>query len=364
MMGYKVAVVGATGNVGREMLDILAERRFPPMRSWRSPRAARWAPRCPSATRRSSARRSSITTSPTTDICLMSAGGASPRNGRRRSPQQGCVVIDNSSCLALRFRRAADRARGERRRRRGLPQDGHHRQPELLDCAARRRAEAAARQGQDQARRGRDLSVGVRRRQGGDGRTVRADAPVFQLDEVASKKFTKRIAFNVIPHIDDVHGRRLHARKSGRWWRRRRRSSIRRSSSPRPACACRSSSAIAKRSTSSSRTPITPDEAREILRDAPGCLVIDKHEDGGYITPHEAAGEDATYISRIREDATVENGLAIWCVSDNLRKGAALNAIQIAEVLINRKLISAETEGGVILIPSFRVAAKRRAWVP
>jgi aspartate-semialdehyde dehydrogenase len=85
--------------------------------------------------------------------------------------------------------------------------------------------------------------------------------------------------------------------------------------------------------------PITADEARNILRNAPGCLVIDKHEDGGYVTPYECAGEDATYISRIREDATVENGLVLWCVSDNLRKGAALNAIQIAECLINRKLL-------------------------
>jgi aspartate-semialdehyde dehydrogenase len=85
--------------------------------------------------------------------------------------------------------------------------------------------------------------------------------------------------------------------------------------------------------------PITADEARETLREAPGCLVIDKHEPGGYITPMEAAGEDATYISRIREDATVENGLNLWVVSDNLRKGAALNAVQIAELLVNRKLL-------------------------
>ena len=85
--------------------------------------------------------------------------------------------------------------------------------------------------------------------------------------------------------------------------------------------------------------PISADEARDILREAPGVLVIDKHEAGGYITPHEAAGEDATYVSRIREDPTIDNGLSLWCVSDNLRKGAALNAIQIAEVLVNRKLI-------------------------
>jgi aspartate-semialdehyde dehydrogenase len=88
--------------------------------------------------------------------------------------------------------------------------------------------------------------------------------------------------------------------------------------------------------------PISADEAREILRSAPGCLVIDQHEPGGYATPHECAGEDATYISRIREDATVENGLMMWVVSDNLRKGAALNAIQIAEVLVARKLIQAK----------------------
>ena len=80
--------------------------------------------------------------------------------------------------------------------------------------------------------------------------------------------------------------------------------------------------------------------AQIVREEAPGVLVIDKREPGGYITPHEAAGEDATYISRIREDNTVENGLAFWCVSDNLRKGAALNAVQIAEVLVNRKLIT------------------------
>ena len=85
--------------------------------------------------------------------------------------------------------------------------------------------------------------------------------------------------------------------------------------------------------------PITADEARDILRDAPGCQVLDKRENGGYITPLESAGEDATFISRIREDSTVDNGLSMWIVSDNLRKGAALNAVQIAELLIERGLI-------------------------
>jgi aspartate-semialdehyde dehydrogenase len=90
--------------------------------------------------------------------------------------------------------------------------------------------------------------------------------------------------------------------------------------------------------------PITADEARNILRAAPGIMVVDKREPGGYITPHEAAGEDATYISRIREDITVENGLSFWCVSDNLRKGAALNAVQIAEAMANRGLLKAKRQ--------------------
>jgi aspartate-semialdehyde dehydrogenase len=86
-------------------------------------------------------------------------------------------------------------------------------------------------------------------------------------------------------------------------------------------------------------TPISAEEAREILREAPGCMVVDKRENGGYVTPVECVGDFATFISRIREDQTIENGLNLWVVSDNLRKGAALNAVQIAESLINRGLI-------------------------
>ena len=85
--------------------------------------------------------------------------------------------------------------------------------------------------------------------------------------------------------------------------------------------------------------PISADEARAILRAAPGVLVVDEREPGGYITPVEAAGESATFVSRIREDHTVENGLNLWIVADNLRKGAALNAVQIAELMVNRKLL-------------------------
>ena len=86
-------------------------------------------------------------------------------------------------------------------------------------------------------------------------------------------------------------------------------------------------------------TPLEEDEAREILRDSPGVVVLDKREDGGYITPVECAGEFPVYVSRIRKDPTVENGLNLWCVSDNLRKGAALNAVQIAQLLHERGLL-------------------------
>ena len=88
--------------------------------------------------------------------------------------------------------------------------------------------------------------------------------------------------------------------------------------------------------------PITVEEVRNVLREAPGLLVVDKHEDGGYVTPVECVGDFATFVSRIREDSTIENGINLWVVSDNLRKGAALNTVQIAEILVNRGLITQE----------------------
>ncbi len=110
------------------------------------------------------------------------------------------------------------------------------------------------------------------------------------------------------------------------------------SSSPPPACACRCSSAIPKPSTSNSNGRFRSRKRRAILREAPGIMLFDKREDGGYITPIECVGEYATYVSRVRKDPTVDNGLVLWCVSDNLRKGAALNAVQIAELLGRRHL--------------------------
>jgi aspartate-semialdehyde dehydrogenase len=164
---------------------------------------------------------------------------------------------------------------------------------------------------------------------------------VYTNSELINKKFPKRIAFNVIPEIDVF----MEDGYTKEEWKMMMETKKILDPKIRLTATCVRVPVFVGHSEAVNiefENPITADEARNILRNAPGCLVIDKHEPGGYVTPYEAAGEDATYISRIREDNTVENGLSLWCVSDNLRKGAALNAIQIAECLINRKLISAK----------------------
>ncbi|MFZ2965293.1 MAG: aspartate-semialdehyde dehydrogenase, partial [Rhodoglobus sp.] len=158
---------------------------------------------------------------------------------------------------------------------------------------------------------------------------------VFVLGAPPPKKFTKQIAFNVIPHIDSF----MEDGFTKEEWKMMAETKKILDPKIKLTATCVRVPVFIGHSESVNiecEKPVTADEAREVLRAAPGILVIDKHEPGGYITPHEAAGEDATYISRIREDATVENGLAFWCVSDNLRKGAALNAVQIAELVAAR----------------------------
>jgi aspartate-semialdehyde dehydrogenase len=155
------------------------------------------------------------------------------------------------------------------------------------------------------------------------------------------KKFTKRIAFNVIPHIDVF----MDDGYTKEEWKMVVETKKILDPKIKLTATCVRVPVFIGHSEAVNiefESEITTDQAHEILRNAPGVLVVDKRENGGYATPYEAAGDDATYVSRVREDPTVEHGLALWCVSDNLRKGAALNAIQIAESLINRKLISAK----------------------
>jgi aspartate-semialdehyde dehydrogenase len=156
--------------------------------------------------------------------------------------------------------------------------------------------------------------------------------------EVEPKKFSKPIAFNLIPHIDVF----MEDGFTKEEWKMTVETKKILDPKIKLTATCVRVPVFISHSEAVNvefENPISADEAREILRAAPGILVVDKREPGGYATPQDAAGEDATYISRLREDPTVENGLAFWCVSDNLRKGAALNAVQIAEVLVNRKLI-------------------------
>jgi aspartate-semialdehyde dehydrogenase len=161
---------------------------------------------------------------------------------------------------------------------------------------------------------------------------------VFVADPIEKSKFTKQIAFNVIPHIDAF----LDSGYTKEEWKMM--VEVQKILDPdiQTTVTCVRVPVFIGHSESVNiefEQPITAEKARNILREAPGVLVVDKREDEGYATPVECAGEDATYVSRIRKDPTIDNGLSMWVVSDNLRKGAALNAVQIAECLINRKIL-------------------------
>ena len=337
-MAYKVAVVGATGNVGREMLSVLVERQFPisEVVALASTRSIGTEVSFGDGTLKVKAL--DYYDFKGTDICLMSAGGEISKEWSPKIAAQGCLVIDNSS--AWRMDRDvplvvpevnADALNGIKK---GIIANPNCSTAQLVvalkplhDAAKIKRVVVSTYQSVSGA--GKDAM---------DELFAQTRA-VFVSDPVESKKFTKRIAFNVIPHIDVF----MEDGYTKEEWKMM--AETKKILDPKirlTATAVRVPVFIghAEAVNVEFEKPITADEARELLREAPGVLVIDKHENGGYITPHEAAGEDATYISRIREDATVENGLAFWCVADNLRKGAALNAVQIAEVLMNRKLIT------------------------
>ena len=163
---------------------------------------------------------------------------------------------------------------------------------------------------------------------------------VFVADAVEIEQFPKQIAFNVIPHIDVF----LDSGYTKEEWKMMVETQKILDPDIQVTATCVRVPVFIGHSESVTlefEKPITAAQARAALREAPGVLVVDKREDGGYATPIECAGEDATYVSRIRKDPTVEHGLSLWIVSDNLRKGAALNAVQIAECLVNRKLLRA-----------------------
>jgi aspartate-semialdehyde dehydrogenase len=339
IMGFKVAVAGATGNVGREMLNILVERGFPASEVVALASARSQGTEVSYGDKVLKVQNLENYDFSDTDICLMSAGGTVSQKWSPKIGAQGCVVIDNSS--AWRYDSDVPLIVPEVNpdaianfKRRNIIANPNCSTAQLVvalkplhDFATIKRLVVSTYQ-----------SVSGAGKEGMDELFTQTRA-VFVADPIQGKKFTKRIAFNVIPHIDSF----MEDGYTKEEWKVL--AETKKMLDPKIKVTCTAVRVPVFIGHSESvniefENEISADQAREILREAPGCLVVDKHEDGGYITPIECAGEDATYISRIREDATVENGLNIWVVSDNLRKGAALNAIQIAELLINRGLIT------------------------
>ena len=337
-MGLKIAVVGATGNVGREMLDVLEERGFP------ADEVVALASRRSQGTEVSFGDRTLKVQALEnydfrgTDIVLMSAGGSVSKEWSPKIAAQGCVVIDNSS--AWRYDQDvplivpevnADAIEGFRKK--NIIANPNCSTAQLV---------VALKPLHERARIKR-VVIATYQSVSGAGKDAMDELfnqtrAVFVADTIEAQKFTKRIAFNVIPHIDVF----MEDGSTKEEWKMVAETKKILDPTIKLHATCVRVPVFVGHSEAVNiefEEPITAEEARDILREAPGCLVVDKHEDGGYVTPYEAAGEDATYISRIREDGTVENGLSMWIVSDNLRKGAALNAVQIAELLVNRGLL-------------------------
>ena len=342
-MGYRVAVVGATGNVGREMLAVLAERSFP------ADEVVALASRRSQGTEVSFGDKTLKIKAlehhdfSDVDICLMSAGAAVSKEWSPKIAAAGAVVIDNSSCwrydadVPLVVPEVnADAVAGFRKK--GIIANPNCSTAQLV---------VALKPLHDKAKITR-VVVATYQSVSGAGKEAMDELftqtkAVYTLDEITPKKFPKRMAFNVIPHIDVF----MEDGFTKEEWKMVAETKKILDPKIKVVATCVRVPVFVGHSEAVNiefERPITAEEARDVLHDAPGVLVIDKREPGGYATPHEAAGEDATYVSRIREDPTVENGLVLWCVSDNLRKGAALNAVQIAEVLVNRKLIEAKRE--------------------
>jgi len=337
-MGYRVAVVGATGNVGREMLQILDETQFPADEVFAIASRKSVGVEVDFGERSLKCKDLETFDFSTVDICLMSAGGDVSKAWSEKIGKAGCIVIDNSS--AWRMHPQVPLV---------VPEvnpdavEGFHKKNIIANpnCSTIQLV-VALKPLHDEARIKRVVvatyqSVSGAGKEGMDELWEQAKG-VFVLGPTEPKKFTKQIAFNVIPHIDVF----LDDGSTKEEWKMAAETKKILDPAIKLTATCVRVPVFVGHSEAVNiefEDEITADEAREILRESPGVVVVDKREDGGYVTPLESVGEFATYVSRIREDPTVENGLAMWVVSDNLRKGAALNAVQIAQLLHERGLI-------------------------
>src|SRR5436305_5818317 len=336
-MGFKVAVVGAGGNVGREMLNILAERRFPAdevvaLASRKSmgvevshgDNTLRW-------------KALDHDDFSDVDICVMSAGGEVSKQWSPKIGAQGAVVIDNSSAWRMDpdvplIVPEVNAAAIEGFRKKNIIANPNCSTAQLVvalkplhDAAKITRVVVATYQ-----------SVSGAGKEGMD-ELDRQTKAIYSLQQFEIKKLPKRIAFNVVPQIDVF----MDDGSTKEEWKMVVETKKILDPKIKVTATCVRVPVFVGHSESINvefEREISAKEAQDILREAPGVMLVDKREDGGYVTPVEAVGEYATYVSRVREDPTVENGLSLWCVSDNLRKGAALNAVQIAELLGRRHL--------------------------
>ncbi|MCV6592260.1 MAG: aspartate-semialdehyde dehydrogenase [Silicimonas sp.] len=337
-MGYRVAVVGATGNVGREMLNILAERQFP------ADEVVALASRKSLGTE--------VTFGDTTlktkdletfdftgfDMALFAIGSGPTKEYAPKAAKAGCVVIDNSSL----YRYEPD-----------IPLIVPEVNPEAISGYKNRNIIAnpncstaqmvvALKPLHDRAKIKRVVvstyqSVSGAGKDGIDELWDQTKAIYNPTTEVEPKAFQRQIAFNVIPQIDVF----MDDGSTKEEWKMVAETKKIVDTSIKVTATCVRVPVFVGHSEAvniETEEFLDEDEARDILREAPGIMVVDKREPGGYTTPIECVGDFATFISRIRQDSTIENGLNFWCVSDNLRKGAALNAVQIAELLGNREL--------------------------
>ena len=338
-MGYRVVVVGATGNVGREMLTILAEREFPidEIAAVASSRSQGLTVDFGDSGKTIKCQSIEHFDFAGWDIALFAVGSGPTAEYAPKAAAAGCVVIDNSSL----YRMDPD-----------VPLIVPEVNPDAIDGYKKKNIIAnpncstaqmvVALKPLHDAAKIKRVVVATYQSVSGAGKAgmdelFEQSRNIFVGDPAEPKKFTKLIAFNVIPHIDVF----LDDGSTKEEWKMVAETKKILDPKIKLTATCVRVPVFVGHSEAINiefENEISAKEAQDILREAPGIMLVDKREDGGYITPIECVGDFATFISRVREDSTVENGINLWCVSDNLRKGAALNAVQIAELLGRRHL--------------------------
>jgi len=338
-MGYRVAVVGATGNVGREILNILAERQFPldEVAALASARSTGDVIDFGDSGEELKVKNLEHFDFAGWDMALFAAGSETSKTYVPKAAAAGCTVIDNSSLYRMDPdvplivpEVNPDAISGYRKK--NIIANPNCSTAQLVvalkplhDAARIKRVVVATYQ-----------SVSGAGKRGMD-ELFQQSRNIFVGDSNEADFFTKQIAFNVIPHIDTF----LDDGSTKEEWKMVVETKKILGSQIRLTATCVRVPVFVGHSEAVNiefEEELSAERAQEILREAPGVMLVDKREDGGYVTPVECVGEYATYVSRVRDDPTVEHGLSLWVVSDNLRKGAALNAVQIAELLGRKHL--------------------------